>query len=154
MILIENGVIEQGKTLLPYVSQFYHTDLSVQDRTTPSNKSHVTTNFQTYEMFCTDWTNMSKGGSFSQQQTLYSPDLTQFFRILTTTARTVKDLNIFQLTSFFLRSIKLDGVGPNDIRPSTNQHHHFVPKKKKKIRKKRKKWGHVIPDTGHLTHDT
>ena len=66
MILIENGVIEQGKTLLPYVSQFYHTDLSVQDRTTPSNKSHVTTNFQTYEMFCTDWTNMSKGGSFSQ----------------------------------------------------------------------------------------
>ena len=41
--------------------------------------------------------------------------------------------------------IKLDGVGPVDNRPSTNELHHFV--KKKKIKK------NVTCDTWHMTCD-
>ena len=47
----------------------------------------------------------------------------------------------------FWWSVKLDGVGLVDNRPSTNKLHHFVRKKR------RKKMWHVTRDTWHVTHD-
>ena len=44
-----------------------------------------------------------------------------------------------------ISTCKLDGVGPADNRPSTNQLHHFVPPPKKKI--------HMTCDTWHTTRD-
>ena len=51
---------------------------------------------------------------------------------------------------------QLDGVGPVDNRPSTNNLHHFVKKKKMTCdtwHVTRDKW-HVTRDTWHITHDT
>ena len=42
---------------------------------------------------------------------------------------------------------KLDGVGPVDNRPSTDELHHFVQKKRRQ-----KKW-HVTCDMWHVTRD-
>ena len=58
-----------------------------------------------------------------------------------------RHFNAYLQCKFFLvqTSIwKLDGVGPVDNRPSTDELHYFV----------KKKMGHVTRDTGHMTHDT
>jgi hypothetical protein len=47
--------------------------------------------------------------------------------------------------------LQLDGVGPYDNRPSTNQLHHFVKKERKKVTCDM--W-HVTHDMWHVTHDT
>ena len=49
-------------------------------------------------------------------------------------------------------TLKLDGVGPVDHRPSTNKLHHFVQKKKKNYmwHVTRDMWHVVTQDTWHV----